>query len=189
MRLLMSPWLQVASVIDFPPLGFLPHCLLQQKVRHWCAPAAGATALRCLSCSTAHPSSGNRVRMYRLDQQHPPSEPHHLQVLKPMRYMVGGTMLVSPDRASALPIAIRSPRDGHSCLRCNLRHPSVASTLIREPPVQAVALALEHGWSINIGGGMHHACFEARRHACRAPVERLRSRSSCSFNLRPGTRL
>ena len=23
--------------------------------------------------------------------------------------------------------------------------------------VQAAALALEHGWSINIGGGMHHA--------------------------------
>lgn len=36
------------------------------------------------------------------------------KVLRPMRYMVGGTML-------------------------------------------AAALAIEHGWAINLGGGMHHA--------------------------------
>ena len=45
--------------------------------------------------------------------------------------------------------------------------------------MQAVALALEHGWSINIGGGMHHACFEAR----------LRSflTKPMSFRCHPGT--
>ena len=26
--------------------------------------------------------------------------------------------------------------------------------------LQAAALALEHGWSINLGGGMHHAYAE-----------------------------
>ena len=27
--------------------------------------------------------------------------------------------------------------------------------------LQAVGLALEHGWSINLGGGMHHASYNA----------------------------
>ena len=26
--------------------------------------------------------------------------------------------------------------------------------------LQAVGLALEHGWSINLGGGMHHASYD-----------------------------
>ena len=45
----VSPRLQVASVIDFPPLGVLPHCLLQQKVRHQCARTARTTTRNCLS--------------------------------------------------------------------------------------------------------------------------------------------
>ena len=27
--------------------------------------------------------------------------------------------------------------------------------------LQALGLALEHGWSINLGGGMHHASYDA----------------------------
>jgi len=56
------------------------------------------------------PWSGHEECLSTLCYKNPPSEPHHLQVLKPMRYMVGGTMLVSPGRASASPLAVRLPQ-------------------------------------------------------------------------------
>ena len=31
----------------------------------------------------------------------------------------------------------------------------------RPAALQALGLALEHGWSINLGGGMHHASYNA----------------------------
>ena len=31
---------------------------------------------------------------------------------------------------------------------------------LRPGVLQAVGLALEHGWSINLGGGMHHASYD-----------------------------
>jgi hypothetical protein len=38
--------------------------------------------------------------------------------------------------------------------------PQVDSQPNTAPVVQAAALALEHGWAINLGGGMHHARFD-----------------------------
>lgn len=36
--------------------------------------------------------------------------------------------------------------------------------------LQAAAMALERGWSINLGGGMHHACFEVSLRCCSMSV-------------------
>ena len=96
-----------------------------------------------------------------------------MQVLKPMRYMVGGTMLVSPEESRCLAARRQVASRWTRALVCEkpVNPQSGVETHLR-PSVQAVALALEHGWSINIGGGMHHACFEARRHMCRAPGQR-----------------
>ena len=52
---------KVASVVDMPPLAFVPHCLLQQKVLpagHGCSysdgsPAAGSRVIPSLPCKTA----------------------------------------------------------------------------------------------------------------------------------------
>ena len=76
-----------------------------------------------------------------------------MQVCKPFRHHVSGTMLVRTVVHNA-----------SSCCalwwRYNL-HQSVGLTPGFEAvAVQAAALALEHGWAINLGGGMHHARFD-----------------------------
>ena len=78
--------LQVASVIDMPPLALLPHCLLQQRVRPG-----------LLHILQPDPCSGqaSRARGLLSAQSGALSTCNFLQVLRPMRVMVGGTMLVS----------------------------------------------------------------------------------------------
>ncbi|ELT95657.1 hypothetical protein CAPTEDRAFT_197333 [Capitella teleta] len=71
------------------------------------------------------------------------------KVLRPFRYQTGGTILIPDPTCSIVKYVIGF-----------FVYTLVSMEIDQEVELTAAKLAVERGWSINIGGGFHHCCAE-----------------------------